>query len=730
MTQKSRDTHGEPTFPEIHPKKEGLTRRELISGMGGATIGLAIGAPLLEAAQPGAAGSAGQSAAPALREVRMIENVWIPMSDGTRIAARMWLPVDAEKHKVPAIMEYIPYRKRDRTRVGSDSRHPHWAAHGYACIRPDIRGSGDSDGILVDEYVKQEQDDGVEIIEWLARQPWCSGSVGLVGISWGGFSALQVAARHPPALKAIITHCSTDDRYTDDAHYMGGCINQDMFVWGSKFFNVQASPPDPQIVGPDRWRSMWKERLEKLDCRVADWLRHPTRDEFWKHGSVNENYDDIKCAVYAVGGWVDAYSTAIPRMLNGLKAPRKGLIGPWGHNYPSGGVPGPAIDYLSDSLRWWDHWLKGVDTGIMDEPMLRVWMQDKAACCGMMETPGRWVAEEHWPSRRIENRHFYLTGDGLASKPGAPVQLQLAPAQTVGMVAGHWCPFDMPTELPKEQGIDDGRSLCFDSEPLGDRLEILGAPLATVEVAVDRPVAMLAVRLNELHADGTSTRITYGVLNLTHRNSSEFPEPLVPGERYRIAIQMKDIAHSFAPGSRIRVAVSTSYWPLIMPMPEAVRLELFAGSSSLSLPVRPRGQLDSRLAELAPAPPRDPPATEVLREGIAPAKRFEMDMATGTVTVRSTRQAPVVRLREIGTVMASGWEDSMTIRDSDPHGATTYNRNWESWERADWKVRVETVMRLTMNKTEYVLDAEVTALENDATFFTRTWHHKIPRRLI
>ena len=192
---------------------------------------------------------------------------------------------------------------------------------------PDIRGSGDSEGLPQDEYVKQEQDDGVEIIAWLARQPWCTGKVGQYGISWGGFSALQVAARQPPALKAIITHCSTDDRYTDDAHYEGGCIIQDMFVWGISHTANGTRPPDPAIVG-ERWREMWMERLNHLDFYVANWLTHQQRDAFWKHASVDEDYGQIKCAVYAVGGWVDAYNCAIPRMLAGLKCPRKGLIRP------------------------------------------------------------------------------------------------------------------------------------------------------------------------------------------------------------------------------------------------------------------------------------------------------------------------------------------------------------------------------------------------------------------
>jgi putative CocE/NonD family hydrolase len=702
-----------------------VTRRTIVQS-GTAALGLAVGLPALLSAAPQAETPA---AKPRLREVRMIENVWIPMQDGTRIAARLWLPVDADVNRVPAIMEYIPYRKRDGTRTYDELRHPYWAARGYACLRPDIRGSGDSEGIQVDEYVRQEQDDGVEIIRWLARQPWCTGTVGLVGISWGGFSALQVAARHPPELKAIITHCSTDDRYADDAHYMGGIPIQDMFIWGSMFFVVQASPPDPQIVGADRWRRMWLDRLEKLECRVATWMEHQHKDTFWKHASVNENYDDIRCAVYAVGGWVDPYSTAIPRMLAGLKSPRKGLIGPWGHNYPSEGVPGPAINYLDDALRWWDYWLKGDDTGIMREPMLRVWMRSEAACCGMTETPGRWVAEDSWPSSRISPQRYFLVDDGLVRSKGPELARELTPSMTVGVAGGHWCAFDMPTELPKHQRIDDARSLCFDSEPLSARLEILGSPVVHLELAVDRPVAMIAVRLNEVYPDGASRRVTYGVLNLTHRESHERPSPLVPGQRYRITLSLKDTAHSFAERSRIRIAVSSSYWPMVMPMPEAVKLTLFAGASELVLPERSPRPEDGQLPSFGDMPPKRVPAIDTLAPGTKPTKHFETDMTNGRVTMRSGHVTDRVRLTEIGTVRHGGAEEVSSMLDADPEGATIYTRRWTTWERDDWNARVETTMHLTYTKNDFVLKAAVLAKDGDETVFSRTWDHKIPRRL-
>src|SRR5579871_66892 len=308
------------------------------------------------------------------RRVREVEHAWIPLSDGTRLAVRYWLPEDAEQNPVPAILEYIPYSKRDMTPARDERMHVYFAGHGFAALRVDMRGSGESEGVLLDEYLTQEQDDALEVIAWIAAQPWCTGRVGMMGKSWGGFNSLQVAARQPPALKAIITVYSTVDRYNDDVHYKGGCLLTENATWAFVMFGSAARPPDPVLVG-DGWRDMWRARLSVVRPWVIDWLKHQRRDAYWKHGSVCEDYAAIKCPVYAIGGWADGYANAVPRLLEGLRVPRKGLIGPWGHQFPNQAWPGPRIGFLQEALRWWDHWLKDIDTGIMDEPMYRVWLQ-------------------------------------------------------------------------------------------------------------------------------------------------------------------------------------------------------------------------------------------------------------------------------------------------------------------------------------------------------------------
>ena len=324
-----------------------------------------------------------------------------------------------------------------------------------------------------------------EVADLERRHPWCDGAVGMMGISWGGFNSLQVAARRPPALKAIIAASATEDLYVDNMHYMGGCLLTDNLSEATVMFAFNSLPPDPAIVG-DRWRDMWRERLEGSGLWIETWLRHQRRDEYWKPASVSENYSDIQCPVFAVGGWADGYTNAVFRLMEHLEVPRKGLIGPWGHKYPHLGVPGPAIGFLQEVVRWWDHWLKGIDTGLMDEPMLRAWMQDSVPPATSYDTrPGRWVAERSWPAAAVRERRYVLDRhaleqDGAAIDPGHDVRLQ-SPL-SVGMFAGKWASYAAVPDLPFDQREEDGGALVYETEPLDAPLEIFGLPSPDLEI--------------------------------------------------------------------------------------------------------------------------------------------------------------------------------------------------------------------------------------------------------
>jgi len=624
----------------------------------------------------------------------------IPLQDGTRLAARLWLPVDAEHHPVPAILEYLPYRKRDGTHERDMLTHPWLAARGYACVRVDLRGSGESEGLLTDEYSQQEQDDALEVIAWLAAQPWCSGAVGMMGISWGGFNGLQVAARRPPALKAIVTLCSTDDRYADDVHYMGGAKLNAGFGWAGFFFSDMCHPPDPALVG-DHWREMWRKRLEHLPLFLERWLGHQRRDAYWKHGSVCEDYAAIQCPVFAVGGWTDGYTNAIPRLLEHLTVPRKGLIGPWAHAYPHFALPGPQIGFLQEMQRWWDRWLKDEPNDVMDEPMLRAWMTDSVAPASWHERlPGRWVGEKTWPSPDIESQRLFLTDAGLMAKDGALTPRLVDSPLTVGKHAGEWCPFGRGHDQADDQREDDAQSLVFETLPLGHTIEILGAPIVTLDIASDKPVAHLIARLCDLRPSGESLRVSFGVLNLTHRDSHEMPSPLVPGQRYRITLKLDDAGTTFPAGHRLRLALSTSYWPMVWPAPEKATVTILGGT--IDLPVRP-----------------------VRAEGLRPLPEPE----TAPPDPAARPKPGVLRFERIGLETSTDGSFDFDLDENDPLSAVARMRWASTVSRGDWKVHIETTMRMSCTRDDFLLSASLRAWDGSEEISHRDWQIAIPRDL-
>jgi hypothetical protein len=670
--------------------------------------------------------------------IREIENTWIPMSDGTRLAARIWLPVNAEQNPVPAILEYLPYRKNDGTAMRDALRHPYLAGHGYAAVRVDLRGTGDSEGILYDEYLRQEQDDALEVLAWLAAQPWCTGSVGMFGISWGGFNSLQIAARRPPELKTIITLCSTDDRYADDVHYMGGCVLAfDMLPWASIMLAYNATPPDPRFAGK-RWRDIWFERMQKTPPFIEAWLSHQRRDAYWKHGSVCENFSAITIPVYAVGGWLDGYPNAIPRLLAGLSGPRKGLIGPWAHTFPETGNPGPAIGFLQESLRWWDYWLKGIDTGVMAGPMLRCWLQEsQPPRAYYTERPGRWVAEPAWPSPNISVQTYALNAgpaagslDGvLAPRPGPTLLLTLQGCQTTGQDAGSWCPYGRPGDYALDQQAEDGKSLIFTSAPVVEAVDILGFPEVKLTVAVDQPIAFLAVRLCDVAPDGVSSLVSWGILNLTHRESHEFPAPLTPGEQITVTIPLKVVGYTLPAGHRWRVALSPTYWPQIWPSPRPVRLTLVAGEASqLSLPVRPPRLEDTPLPPFEPAEAAPPLAVELVRSG-ADHRHKWLDVVTGRVEMQNLFDFGRIRYTNNELEVEDITTDTYTIYEGDPLSATVRCARMLEYQRGEWQVRIETISTMTADADNFHVTNLLEAYEGPAQVFCKTWSFSVPRDL-
>lgn len=709
-----------------------------------------------------------------------VEDHWIPLADGTRLAARVWRPVDPTP--VPAILEYLPYRLSDWTAPRDAQRHPYYAGHGYASVRVDIRGSGNSDGHQDDEYSPTELADGVAVVEWLAAQEWCSGKVGMFGISWGGFNALQVAALAPEALAAIVTVCSTDDRYDNDVHYTGGSVLAvDMHAWAATMLAFCSRPPDPAVVG-ERWKEQWLDRLEHTEPFVHTWLDHQTRDDYWRHGSVIEDYSAITAAVLAVGGWNDPYRDTVLRLVaagdqaaegdRALGGPVRGIVGPWSHQYPDRGLPpGPSIGFLQETLRWWDQFLKDEDTGALDEPALRAWVIESVPPATVYdELPGRWVGEAQWPSPHVRPTVLPLAGapggaddvdDAAVAtvlRTTAPLVTQLpahrgpvsggptAPAdvppsclvaspQHTGIDAGRFFPFGNDADLPPDQREEDGRSVCFDSAPLAQRLEILGRARVRLRLSCAGDKGQVVARLCDVGPDGSSTLVTRGVLNLSAREGRDRVVPWEPGTTRDVTFELSGVGYALASGHRLRLAVSSAYWPWVWPQPGGAVLAVAPAGSSLELPLHDGAAPGGHPVVTFEEPEQAPPLGVVYPQDAdqRPERRVVRDVAADEWLLEVDPRYGGTRVYPDGLEFTEDALERYWIG-RDPSSART---------RSDWSVRlrrpgatpadlawdasVVTRSEISCDAEFFHTDDEVVARDGEDVVFERRWRRRIRR---
>ena len=670
---------------------------------------------------------------------RMVEvpDMGIVMPDGCRLSARVWMPEDAQENPVPAVLEYIPYRKRDGTLPRDEMMHPYVAGHGYACVRVDMRGNGDSQGLMQDEYTAQELQDACDVIAWLAAQPWCSGSVGMMGKSWGGFNCLQTAFLQPPALKAVISVCSTTDRFADDIHFKGGCLLGENFGWGAVMLSYSSRPADP-VLRPD-WREEWLARLEAEPWLAPRWAAHQARDAYWRHGSICEDYARMQVPVLSWGGWADNYMNTVDHLVRNTHA--KGIVGPWVHQYPHTAVPGPAIGFLQEAVRWWDRWLKGIENGAEGDPAYRAYMLHSAPPdASAAHRPGHWVAEPVWPSPRVSVATLHLgraeggclPPSGCALTPrgylgtdeGGGFALSFNTPQHLGMQSGEFFPMGLNAEMPGDQAADDAVSLCFDGEVLTAPLDLLGAAELVLRLASDQPLGFVVARLCDVGPDGSSVRIAHGMLNLCHRRSMAAPAPMVPGQAEEVRIVLDQMAYRLAPGHRLRLALSNSYWPFVWPSPMAGIITVSGGR--LELPVH-----EGSGPEWTPPDPEIAPPWQhrVLRAG--KTRRYvETDLIAGThALVVEDDLGDVENLSHglcSGETLSERWE----IRADDPLSAVATHVWEQRLSRGDWRVRTQAWARMTATATHLCMEARLTAWEGDSQVFQRHFKDEVARDFV
>ncbi len=654
--------------------------------------------------------------------VRRIDHLALPMDDGAVLSAAVFLP-DAPG-EWSAIIDAVPYRKDDDFLAGDWDVYGFIASRGFATVRIDLRGSGSSTGILENEYLAREQDDLVRAIALVAQQPWCTGRVGMTGVSWGGFNAVQVAMRRPPELHAIVPIHFTADRYHSDVHYVSGTLQvNESAGWPGEMVAEMGLPPRPDIAGDD-WVEIWRDRLERTPQWPISKLRHPRRDAYWKHGSWCEDWAAITCPVLAIGGWIDTYQDACLQLLEHAPAFSRAIIGPWAHTRPHVAWPGPAFDHRELLCRWFDRFLNDVDNGIDREPRLLAYLRDGVAPEPYPEAaPGRWRAFTSWPSA-APPAVLHLAGDRLVATPPTAFEPRTWHGpQWVGHGAPWWGAGGPPVGQSADMSIDDRQSLCFDLGPLDAPLEILGFPMVELEVSADRPVALVAARLEHVHPDGRSALVCRGGLNLTHRDSHEEPAALEPGTRYRVQVPLVSTGTVIPAGHTLRLALAGAHWPILWPSPEPVTLTVHGGRLVVPAP-DPAAEVAApalpAVTETAPSPVRS-------LEGPAEAWTQTRDHSLRRTENRFTHGWE--KVWEGGRTYGSG-DTRCLIDDDDPASCRVVTENVAECEHPGVRARCEGRLEQWCDRDRIHLEITQRVFRDGEPFFERTWRESVARDLL
>lgn len=671
--------------------------------------------------------------------VEKIHNIRINLKDGNCIHAHAWIPKGAfhdEKRTFATLIEYIPYRT-DVTVIRDSIRHPFYAASGFVSIRVDMRGACNSSGVLVDEYLKIEQDDSLEVFDWIVDQKWSNGNIAMFGKSWAGFNGLQIAARNHPALKTIITLMSTDDRYADDVHYRGGCLlASDMLWWGSTMLVYQPRPQDPRVVG-ENWKENWLKRLD-VPPMLIEWMKHQTRDDYWKHGSVCEDWKSLKIPILAIGGFRDGYTNPVFTMADDLPNENSScIVGPWVHEYPELAEPAPKIDYQQLSVKWYNKWLYPERENNFSLPRLSVYVQDPSTIKdSYVYRSGQWFSTNNSLEKKF--LQFYLNGkNSKLEKTEEGIddfETEFSGTLSHGMFRGTYCPFGFRGDFPGDQKNEDSKCLCFDSNIITEDYNLMGLPFIDLTLSSNKKLANISVRLVDLYPnDGEHVLISWGQLNLTHRDSHEFPEYLEPGKKYKIRVKLDAIGIKLEKGHKLRIALSTCDWPQAWPTPEIPTIKLFGGE--LALPIVNK--------ETTTAPPIFGKPT-IMKQSIELKRRRDYDRVKNINYDYGKDKWTLTDIQDGGcaeinnNAELSGFyfgEYNKNVWEIEPNNPLSA-KNECDWiyelgrDEDDWKIKFETKTTLTSDSENFYLVNKRKAYENDILIRDQTFTNTIARNFL
>jgi predicted acyl esterase len=651
------------------------------------------------------------------------KRAWIPLADGTRLAARLWLPED-----LPAavVLEALPYRMDDLTSSYASEYERLSVEGGLAVARVDLRGTGSSEGVALDEYPPSEQEDLAQVIAWLAAEDWCTGRVGMYGTSYSGFNSIQLAMERPPALGAICAIYATDDRYTDDVHYTGGALHAlDLVDYVLYMAALSILPPVPSVFG-DGWREEWLTRVDRSEPWLLRWLEEQVDGPYWRHGSLRPGYGRIACPTMLVAGWADGYRNNTFRTFEALECPKRLVVGPWSHMSTATSLPGPHVDLVPELVRWFRRWLCDEDNGVDTEPPIRVFVRRSTMPepdLGVMR--GTWRFEEGWPLERSRRRVL------APSPPNGMDELEIR--GDVGMSAWISCAGRLPWGQPTDQREDDARSLVYEWGPFESELEILGHAQLTATVVSHLPVAFLSAKLCDVFPDGTSALVTRGLLNLAHRRSSTSPEPLTPGERASVRVELDATSWVFEEGHRIRLSVAGADWPNVWPPPASGVLVLDRSALELSLPVVEAGSAPERTPEFAASLGKDAHAADPSGEQPDVVWRIERDVIGREVRAVVSHGSSYEG--EAGARIDERYDGTVGVSTRDPGSAwaRATSRFVVRWPEADCATEARLDLHSDADAYHVVVDVVAEEIGGDVApgigRRERRFERTIPRRL-
>ena len=657
-------------------------------------------------------------------------DVRVPARDGLTLSANLFLPRGATE-PLPAILNTDPYRKDDWSASWDLTIAAYFAQRGYAYCRLDVRGTGSSDGVALDEYTEAETLDGHDTVEWLAAQSWCSGAVGMWGLSYGGFTSIQVAATRPPHLRAIVPVQATDDRYTDDVHYVGGAMTvSELAQYAVSQVAMNALPALPSAWG-DAWLERWRERLEATPVWLFRWAREQRDGAYWRVGSVAPDYGRIDAAVLQFAGWMDEYVDAALRIqakcTNAVG--RRTIVGPWVHGHAHSAYPGPNIDWLHETVRWFDRWLKGADNGADREPPLAWFHRDPTPPERFPKRlNGEWRATRAWPVS-TEQRVLYLGARALAWSPAGPDFDHFGHNPTAGSRGGSlcWGAGHPPNGLAGDLRLEEWAGPTYTSDPITEPIDVLGVPVAVLHVAATQPVAHLVVRLGDVAPDGAIEQVSEGILNLTHRDSHVDPTPLEPRRVYEVRVPLRVTGYRFPAGHRIHLSVASAHWPVIWPSPGAGELWIRYGAgtpSRLELPLAPSG-LD------AVEPPRfkqEPPALAGVGSDSSEPASWEAIGGADTFTI-DTHEGDTSVLPDGRSTLYVGETLKMVASEREP-GAGRFENSCEyRLDKDGRRILVVADGTTIADATAFDWRASIRVELDGEPFFQREWHEAVPRDL-